>query len=485
MPTLRLGQTQSPNQFVQPDPIQAGIQYNANQSWLQQNQNNRYDPAYAGLYGMNPAQAPQQAPLGNNSPLQGMSVQYPTYQNPLEQKLAVASGVINPYFTDPRAALEHQTDQRLQLMQAQHTQQVNDEAAQAATLAHSAYAPQYDGSGKLVNPDQFLTTQLAGDPTGTATKVLHSMQNTTVGQPVQPYLPNGGYGKQDDALSVMNPLDHTIYNDPTFQQELVRNPDRAHFAYQKLTGRDFTSDYTANQAFVKQQYNTGFQATSDALKNGAVFDPIKRTWKVWQMAPAPDDPNSIKSLTGAQPQASRQLVDATDTENNWYNTHYQNVTGKPLASAPQSISGFTNSFKSDPDVAKALAAASTAKGSSLTQQQERAVTTIALGKKADQQAQLESNYQQGWGMVPKAILATRDALSGYKVGHFGEPDSPETRNFLGQTMDALRNPYDQLFHSFGSGITSTFDLPPNVPGPTVAPRSRLTPAQQASIMATK
>lgn len=388
----------------------------------------------------------------NNSPLQGMPLppdHYPQFLNPLQQKMAEASGLINPNYSDPRAELEHHLNNQIAENQNTFEQQQDAEYQRRAQLARSAYVPQLNDTGRLSNPDEFLTTQLAGDRGGTVANILHSMQNVPVGQQVQPYLPAGRYGKMDLDRTELDPIDRTVYNDPTFQRELARDPARAAFAYKQLVKRNLTEDIAAHEKFRQKQIDTGYSFAQDALKQGAIFDPVKRTWKVWNTAPDTGD-----SLSLTTPHPFRQLVDATEQQNIWLNQHHKNVTGHELPAAPpvapKSAQLDAQRLQKNPEIKAAIIAKETKLGRSLTPQEQQVEGSLYLKDQADiAQFKAKSNEQPAWRQALNMGGSTFQSMLGFKPTPIGTPfedayypkDDMSNLNFFGKF---LRHPNQAL-----------------------------------------
>lgn len=145
-------------------------------------------------------------------------------------------------------------------------------------------------------------------------------------QAPQAYIPEGGVG-QLQGTATPSRLDMNIVNDKDFQDLLAKEPDRARFMYLRLTGRQYDNDYKETVGLRQEQLKVGQNYAKEAIARGAQFDPVKKTWKVWQNAEAPANDTGIGLTT---PRPYTQMVDATPEQNHWLNTHYESITGSPL-----------------------------------------------------------------------------------------------------------------------------------------------------------
>lgn len=216
----------------------------------------------------------------------------------------------------------------------------------------------------------------------------------TAGGSMQPYLPKNPSGVLD--AQGVDTLDREIYDHPDFKKLLSDNPEQANFVYQRLTGRPLLSAQTAGrgqgtgggsnavsegptgdlsvqgdlnrsityrndrakfqQGLQDKQTeglaNIGLDFVKEAQKRSiddaylsqtvgrefvkrntdAIYDPVKKSWKVWKMAEAPVGQQT--GISTAEPKPYRQLMPANDTEAEMLSRHWEETTGHKLDVAP-------------------------------------------------------------------------------------------------------------------------------------------------------
>lgn len=275
--------------------------------------------------------------------------QWPTFANEAERNIAMATGTYSPEYISPLKMLEHQAltaDAQKDVLQRQ--------AYEASSFPVIANQSSEDRQRAL----------LAGDVTGLAGKLLHSG-----------YAPSS-YGQLDLQNPTKDRLDREIYDHPEFQKALAKNPAQAAFTYQRLTGRTLEGDTGAAIAYrddrakfgqslqderakkiSEEQLSSALLPTKvgrsyaeQQIKGGAVYDPAKQSWKVWNTDDAPVNP--LGGL-GQIAKPYRQLVDATEDQNRLLNQHYSDVTGRTL---PEPHKAEPVSYlRKDPEIATAIA----------------------------------------------------------------------------------------------------------------------------------
>lgn len=364
---------------------------------------------------------------------------WPMFANDAERNIAIGTGAYDPSYVSPLKMIEHQ------VMTADAIKDIAQR--QAYDVAMNPVIP-----GQA--PEERIASMLTGDITGTAHKIVN-----------KGYSPDK-YGQLDLNSPTRDLLDRDVYDDPDFRKLLAKSPEHAAFTYKQLTGRSLEGDTKA--AITYRDDRTKFaQSLQDErakkiseeqlgaallptkvgrayaeqqIKSGAVYDPTKQTWKVWNVEDAPE---AGTLGLGAAPKPYRQLTDATDDQNRLLNQHYSDVTGRRLPDKPKSsqLSG----LRKDPMIEEAATKFEAAHHRTIQNDELAALSHRLL---QTQSTQAESDQHGFWGTVPKVSEDTLRAVVGRKSGapvFSSDPSSvdPENLNWWGKYLnEALHGQVD-------------------------------------------
>lgn len=254
--------------------------------------------------------APTAAPAGP------IPAQWPMFRNEMERNMAIDSGTYDPNFPSPIAKAAYTA-----------ATQAQDKDTVAAVVAARQAAPLTNDLG----PEGTLMAQLAGDR-GDTKRVLQSLQGidpeSEILLPPQkrrslmPYYPTTGIGGAPSEEAMSSKLEMKLFDNPEFSRLYTRNPAKAAFVYESLTGRPLKGDIESHTNITKGRAKLGTDFVSRAIANGAKYDPETGKWQVWQRS----EPEA--SGIGVTPTSPvTRLVDTTPEQTQYFQDYYKNVTG--------------------------------------------------------------------------------------------------------------------------------------------------------------
>lgn len=254
---------------------------------------------------------------------------WPVFTNEVDRNIAIDSGAVDYRYPSP-----------LQKQRATALDQISALKAAEFKKAQVAQAP----SPFSTDPDELYRSQTAGDD-GIARKILFNLEARRLGKPdakyedwlathsdatpavnIPAYIPRAGVGNLGNTGTPTR-LDTNIYFDTDFQKTLQRDPEKASFIYERLTGRGLNADIGEHQALRKQQLTIGRDYAAKALKEGATYDPQTQQWQVWNTDEAPE--GGVSALTGVARPYHQHTI-ATPDQARMLNEHYEAITNQKL-----------------------------------------------------------------------------------------------------------------------------------------------------------
>lgn len=313
--------------------------------------------------------------------------------------------------------------------------------------------------------EERFRAQLAGDVTGDTRQILRSLvhQNPNdISISPQAYISQTGEGKLDLSASTKDTLDRNIHNDPTFQRLLQKNPDQAKFVYHQLVRRNYDEDVKGAQTYaqsraqfaqgliddnIKEQIKQG-RAPQEAAERyydtqrsaGATYDPVAKTWKVWNMEEPPA--NQLTGSTAPQ----RKFVNANDEQNAMMMAGHQTKGFVGLPSVPDvslknpALLQQASEYEKDPTSQAAIQAARLAVGRELTPAEK----TLAVLKQKQNQAKYNGgplhtleDETRGPGVT------TRSTLESFANAIMGTSNVPNPDGTINHWYDSHTGEYDR------------------------------------------
>ncbi len=297
-----------------------------------------------------------------------------------------------PLPTPPPSDLPRNEGSPQDLMQQIQSIIANRKASELESLAVNLPLKEIQNQSLVLHPiptrgmsdKELLAAQLAGDSYGDvktflsrrATKareaikgnVFANVANPDISLPVSAYRSDVGVGVNTDAtVGNYSTLDKSITDDPFFQRLLSTSPDRAHWMYKRLTGREFVDDYKSQSNL--RELNLKAQrslAEKLLLNDDATYDPTTDRWFAYRTVKVP-------SPTGFGSTEERRRVPVSDYEDRVLKADYPQRTGERLTPMTSTRSGANvlhnlnrYNLNNDPKFVDIVAKRTQAKGSALS-----------------------------------------------------------------------------------------------------------------------